>query len=58
MLAGYKMWPAIQLCVFGFVPVRHRLMVVMIFNFFWSIILSGLVNKKAAETITPKDRRK
>ncbi len=33
-------WPVIQLAIYGFVPVRHRLMAVMSFNFLWSIILS------------------
>ena len=33
-------WPIIQLAIYGFVPVRHRLMSVMLFNFLWSIILS------------------
>ena len=46
VVAGYKMWPAIQLGVYGLVPPRHRLMVVMMFNFVWSIILSGLLNRK------------
>ena len=36
-------WPIIQFAVYGFVPVRHRLMAVMSFNFLWSIILSRSV---------------
>ena len=34
-------WPAIQLGVYGFVPVRHRLMAVMVCNFFWYDMLTS-----------------
>eukprot|EP01045_Picozoa_sp_COSAG04_P008406 COSAG04_NODE_464_length_13939_cov_11.061922_14_plen_134_part_00 len=54
VIAGYKLWPAVQLGVYGFVPERHRLMVVMGFSFFWSIILSSLVNKRPATRADPK----
>jgi hypothetical protein len=57
MVAGYRMWPAIQLAVFKLVPPRHQLMVVMVCNFFWSIILSGLVNKRTVSAVVDCNRK-
>ena len=48
-------WPAIQAAIYGFVPIRHRLMAVMAFNFIWSIVLSSCVNRPTPPSAKCKD---
>jgi len=55
LITNYKIWPAVQLINFYFVPLHHRLLVIQTVCLFWNTYLSWVAYTKpavpAAETV-------
>ncbi|GBB87253.1 hypothetical protein RclHR1_01370014 [Rhizophagus clarus] len=57
LINNYKLWPAVQLINFQFVPLNYRTLVVNIVALGWNTYLS-VINKKSSDNVSVKEEMK
>ncbi|XP_071143876.1 mitochondrial inner membrane protein Mpv17-like isoform X1 [Mytilus edulis] len=51
MKANYKVWPAVQICNFMFVPLQHRVLAVNVVSIFWNTYLAWFAETKNKDNL-------